>query len=203
MIEGITSMRNRLSFNIGALVALFICSAACSVSRADEPVAVPDLPEYRIGIEDVLDVAVWNVAELQKTVPVRPDGKISLPLVNDVVAAGLTPMELRDLLTKKIATYVQNPDVSVVVREIRSLKVSVIGQVHSPGRYDVKGPSTVLDALALAGGFTEFAGRRKIMILRSTGATVQHLRFDYDAAVSKGSVKNNMLVRPGDIVVVP
>ena len=185
------------------IIAVLVCASACSMSRADDPTTVADLPEYRIGIEDVLDVAVWNVAELQKTVPVRPDGKISLPLVNDVVAAGLTPMELRDQLTKKIATYVQNPDVSVVVREIRSLKVSVIGQVRSPGRYEVKGPSTVLDALALAGGFTEFAARRKVTILRSTGTTVQRLRFDYDAAVSRGSVKNNMLVRPGDIVVVP
>ncbi|MGZ5493625.1 MAG: polysaccharide biosynthesis/export family protein [Thermoanaerobaculia bacterium] len=163
-----------------------------------------DPPDYRIGIDDVLDIAVWNVAELQKTVPVRPDGKISLPLVNDVVAAGLTPMELRDALTKKIAAYVQSPDVSVVVREIRSLKVSVIGQVRAPGRYDLKGPSTVLDALALAGGFTDFAARRKITILRSAGTTVQRLSFDYDAAVSKrGAGNSNVFVRPGDIVVVP
>src|SRR5438270_1483316 len=141
-----------------SFVIFLIASSIC----ADET-----LPEYRIGIEDVLDIAVWNVAELQKTVPVRPDGKISLPLVNDVVAAGLTPMELRDQLTKKIAVYVQNPDVSVVVREIRSQKVSVLGQVKAPGRYDVKGPSTVLDALALAGGLTDFAARRRSTILRS------------------------------------
>ncbi len=166
-----------------------ICLAVCALASAEEP-------DYRIGIDDLLDIAVWNVAELQKTVPVRPDGKISLPLVNDVVAAGLTPMELRDQLTKKMATYVQNPAVSVVVREIRSLKVSVIGQVRTPGRYDIKGPSTVLDALALAGGFTEFAARRKITILRSA----QRIRFDYDAAVSRGGI---VLVKPGDVVVVP
>jgi polysaccharide export outer membrane protein len=170
-----------------------ICLALCAFARAEEP-------DYRIGIDDVLDIAVWNVAELQKTVPVRPDGKISLPLVNDVVAAGLTPMELRDQLTKKMAAYVQNPAVSVVVREIRSLKVSVIGQVRTPGRYDIKGPSTVLDALALAGGFTEFAARRKITILRSAGATAQRIHFDYDAAVSRGGV---VLVKSGDVVVVP
>ena len=187
-------MRNRL------MTSLIVCLALCSISRADEPVAVTNtLPEYRIGIDDVLDIAVWNVAELQKTVPVRPDGKISLPLVNDVVAAGLTPMELRDLLMRKIATYVQNPDVSVVVREIRSLKVSVIGQVRTPGRYDIKGPATVFDALALAGGFTEFAARRKITIIRQS----QRLRFDYDAAIANGSVNNNLFVKPGDIVVVP
>ena len=174
-----------------------ICLLLASAAVADDAASIPDPPDYRIGIDDVLDIAVWNVVELQKTVPVRPDGKISLPLVNDVVAAGLTPMELRSQLTRQMAAFVQNPDVSVVVREIRSLKISVIGQVKTPGRFDLKGPSTtVLDALALAGGFTEFASRRKITILRSS----QRLHFDYDAAVSKG---NNLLIKPGDIVVVP
>ena len=174
------------------LFTLAILLAAVSAGASES--------DYRIGIEDVLDITVWNVAELQKTVPVRPDGKISLPLVNDVIAAGLTPMELRDHLTEKIAAFVQNPDVSVVVREIRSLKVSVIGQVRSPGRYDLKGPSTVLDALALAGGFTDFAARRKITILRTTG---ERLRFDYDAAISKRGAKSNHVVKPGDVIVVP
>lgn len=197
-------MPYRLSRIVGSLViATFVFCAASPASRADDSAVTSAPSDYRIGIEDILDISVWNVAELQKTVPVRPDGKISLPLVNDVVAAGLTPMELRDQLTEKIAVYVQSPDVSVVVREIRSLKVSVMGQVRTPGRYDLKGPSTVLDALALAGGLTEFAARRKITILRSSGTTVQRFRFDYDAAVSKGSLKNNVLVKAGDIVVVP
>jgi len=121
-----------------------------------------------------------------------------------VVAAGLTPMELRKILTEKIGAYVHNPDVSVVVREIHSQKVSVIGQVHAPGRYDIKGPSTVLDALAMAGGFTDFASRRNIAILRNNGGGVERLQFDYDAAVSKrGAGKNNVVMQPGDIVVVP
>jgi polysaccharide export outer membrane protein len=183
------------------LLALLTC--AVSNAKAGDHAPVVDLPDYRIGIEDVLDIAVWNVNELQKTVPVRPDGKISFPLVNDVVAAGLTPMQLREQLTKTLATYVHDPDVSVVVREIRSLKVAVIGQVKSPGRYDIKGPSTVLDALALAGGLTEFAGRRKIMVVRAGGGKVERLRFDYDAAVSKGTADNNILVKAGDVVVVP
>jgi polysaccharide export outer membrane protein len=184
-------------------IAVFVCAAGCATTRADETATIPALPEYRIGIEDVLDISVWNVAELQKTLPVRPDGKISLPLVNDVVAAGLTPMELRDQLTKLISAFVHKPDVSVVVREIRSLKVSVIGQVRAPGRYDLKGPSTVLDALALAGGFTDFAARRKITIMRPAGNTVQRVHFDYDAVVSQGNGRNNLLLKPGDIVVVP
>lgn len=175
---------------MSALLSILMCSAAAA-------------GDYRIGIDDVLDVAVWNVAELQKTVPVRPDGKISLPLVNDIVAAGLTPMELRDALTKMLAAYVQHPNVSVVVREIRSMKMSIIGQVRAPGRYDIKGPSTVLDGLALAGGLTDFASRRRITILRSTGTAVERIPFDYDAAVSRGRVENMPLLQAGDVVVVP
>src|SRR5712691_8680226 len=118
------SVQQELSCSLRRLgIAVFVCAAACANTRADDMAAIPALPEYRIGIEDVLDIAVWNVAEMQKTLPVRPDGKISLPLVNDVVAAGLTPMELRDQLTKLISAFVHKPDVSVVVREIRSLKV--------------------------------------------------------------------------------
>lgn len=181
------------------VVCALVCLALCSSAFATDSSAAGALPEYRIGIDDVLDVAVWNVAELQKTAPVRPDGKISLPLVNDVVAAGLTPMELRDELTKLMAVFVHNPDVSVVVREIRSLKVSVLGQVKTPGRYDLKAPATVLDALALAGGLTEFAARRKITVLRSA----QRLHCDYDAAVSNRPSSSNLSLKPGDIVVVP
>lgn len=179
-----------------AVLCLILCSSAFANDSAG---SAGVLPEYRIGIDDVLDVAVWNVSELQKTVPVRPDGKISLPLVNDVVAAGLTPMELRDQLTKLMAAFVHEPDVSVVIREIRSLKVSVLGQVKTPGRYDLKAPATVLDALALAGGLTEFASRRRIMVLRSE----QRLHCDYDAAVSSGGYASNLSLKPGDIVVVP
>jgi polysaccharide export outer membrane protein len=183
-------------------VAIIATMLFAPFSRADERTAVPDQSDYRIGVEDVLDISVRNNAELQKVVPVRPDGKISLPLVNDIAAAGLTPMELRDSLTGKFAAYIQNPEVSVVVREIHSFKVSVIGSVRLPGRYELKGASTVLDALALAQGFTDFAERQKITILRRDGSTQQRFRFDYAAAV-KGSVEKNMLVKPGDIIVVP
>jgi polysaccharide export outer membrane protein len=173
----------------------------CGAAGADEPKAVADPAEFRIGIEDVLDITVRNNADLTKVVPVRPDGRISLPLINDVDAAGLTPMQLRDALSGKLATYIQNPDVSVVVREIHSFKVSVIGNVRTPGRFELRGPSTVLDALAHAQGMNEFAARRKIAILRQEGATQRRLRFDYDAAVRNG--ENNIYLKPGDIIVVP
>jgi len=184
------------------VVAVVACVAGPSFSAADEAKSAAAPPEYRIGSEDVLDISVRNNAELEKVVPVRPDGKISIPLINDVAAAGLTPMELRDVLTQKFAAYIQNPEVSVVVREIHSLKVSVIGNVKAPGRYELKGAATVLDALALATGFNEFAARRKITILRRDGATQQRIRFDYDAAV-KGDSEKNMLVKAGDIIIVP
>jgi len=187
---------------VGIVTALLICVAGPSFLQADEPKVPAAALEYRIGSEDVLDISVRNNAELEKVVPVRPDGKISLPLVNDIGAAGLTPMELRDVLTEKFAAYIQNPEVSVVVREIHSLKVSVIGNVKAPGRYELRGAATVLDALALATGFNEFAARRRITILRRDGATQQRLRFDYDAAV-KGYGEKNMLVKPGDIIIVP
>jgi polysaccharide export outer membrane protein len=185
-----------------AWIAAGVISLATSSAIADDANGPATAPEYRIGSEDVLDISVRNSPELEKVVPVRPDGKISLPLVNDVAAAGLTPMGLRDVLTEKFSTYIQNPEVAVVVREIHSLKVSVIGNVKTPGRFELKGASTVLDALALATGFNEFAARRKIVILRRDGSEQQRLRFDYDAAI-KGSGERNMLVKPGDIIVVP
>jgi polysaccharide biosynthesis/export protein len=190
--------RFRNAFSI--LAAAMLCMAQAAFADDAKPAGYP--PEYRIGIEDVLDIGLRNDTELQKVVPVRPDGKISLPLVNDVVAAGLTPMELRDVLKEKLATYVHNPEVSVVVREIHSYKVSVLGSVKTPGRYELKGPSTVLDALALAGGFTEFAARRRITILRPEVTSVQRVHFDYDAAVKKDGT-NSMFVRPGDVIIVP
>jgi polysaccharide export outer membrane protein len=197
-IAEVIPMTHTLLRTSSLLIAGLVCVAGSGLANDTAPAP---RSEYRIGVEDVLDIAVWNNAELQKTVPVRPDGKISLPLVNDVVAAGLTPMELRDVLTEKIGAFVQKPDVSVVVREIRSAKVSVIGNVRRPGRYDLRGPSTVLDALALAEGMNEFAGRRKITILRGEASAQQRLRFDYDTAVRKG--QNNILLKPGDIIVVP
>ncbi len=193
-------MNHRLLRNTAVLITVLSAIAPGS-SRADEPKAVASPPEYRIGVEDVLDISVRDNPDLTKVVPVRPDGKISLPLINDISAAGLTPMELRDALAEKFTTFIQKPEVSVVVREIHSFKVSVIGNVRMPGRYELKGASTVLDALALATGLTEFAARRKITVLRGEGATQQRVRFDYDAAVKDG--RRNMLVKPGDIIVVP
>ena len=114
---------------------------------------------YTIGSGDLLEVTVWNNAGISRTVPVRLDGKISLPLLDDVQAAGLTPKQLKDDLTRRLAKYISSPEVSVIVREIHSLQVAVIGEVNKPGRYDLKSRASVIDAIALAGGFSQFASR--------------------------------------------
>jgi polysaccharide export outer membrane protein len=159
--------------------------------------------DYQIGPEDVLDVAVWNNTSLSRTTPVRPDGKISLPLLNDIEAAGLTPMQLRDLISKKLTEYMPNPEVSVIVREVNHFKVSVLGEVKKPGRYDFKGQVTVLDAIALAGGLNDFAARSRIVILRNNGSGSNRIPVNYNKVVAGSAEQENFVLQPGDIVFVP
>jgi polysaccharide export outer membrane protein len=169
------------------------------------------LPEdFRIGPEDVLQISVWKNDALSRTVPVRPDGKISLPLLNDVHVAGLTPLELQAVLVKQFAEYLPAPEVTVIVTEVRSVKFSVIGEVARPGRYEVKSRITVLDAIALAGGFTMFASRSQITILRPEGGTIKRIRFNLNKLVADGvltaaggSAEDGVYLRPGDTIFVP
>jgi polysaccharide export outer membrane protein len=171
-----------------------------------------DQSQYRIGPEDMLAIAVWQNQDLTRTVPVRPDGHISLPLVNDVPAAGLTPMELRDLLKQKLAEYAPGAEISVIVAEVNSFKVSVMGKVQRPDRYLLKSPTTVLDVLALAGGFQDFANQEKVVVLRPepffvqgkpSGQTFRRLYMNYKKVIGAGGETENFALQPGDIVVVP
>ena len=114
---------------------------------------------FQIGPEDILDISVWKNPELSRIVPVRPDGKVSLPLVNDIQAAGLTPATLRKQVTERLSEFIPAPEVSVMVREVHSRKVAVVGAVKTPGRFELKSPMTVLEVIALAQGFTDFAAR--------------------------------------------
>ena len=155
---------------------------------------------YRIGPEDMLQISVWKNEALSRAVPVRPDGKISLPLLNDVQAAGLTALELREVLTQKLAEYIPSPEVSVIVSDVRSFKVSVMGEVAHPGRFEFKSWTTVLDVLALAGGFTQFATRSRIVILRPEGTTMKRIPFNYNKVAGD---QENFYLRNGDIVLVP
>ena len=161
--------------------------------------AAPDV--YRIGPEDALQISVWKNDSLTRAVQVRPDGKISLPLLNDVQAAGLSALELRDVLSQKLAAYMPNPEVSVIVSDIRSFKVSVIGEINRPGRLELRSWTTVLDALALSGGFTQFASRSKIVILQPDGKTMKRIPFNYNKALD--GEQPNFYLRNGDIILVP
>ncbi len=170
---------------------------APAVGAADRDSGSGASDVYRIGPEDMLQISVWKNEAMSRTVPVRPDGKISLPLVNDVQAAGLTALELRDVLTQKLVEYIPSPEVSVIVSDVRSFKVSVIGEVARAGRFDLKSWTTVLDALALAGGFTQFAARSRIVILRPEGTTVKRIPFNYDKVIKTPEGLMGRLIRPG------
>jgi polysaccharide export outer membrane protein len=187
------------TIGIGCLAALVVLPAAPRAQSAEASAPA----EYVIGPEDVLDVAVWSSPEISRTVPVRPDGKISLPLLNDVQASGLTPMQLRDTLVQALGTYIPTPTVSVIVREVHSFKVTVIGEVKTAGRYELKSRSTVLDVLAMAGGLTQYAARARIVVLRQEGGSTRELPFPYDKLTGRGGQQENFCLKPGDIVLVP
>jgi len=171
--------------------------------RPADPRSVEMSAAYQIGPEDLLDISVWKNVELSRVVPVRPDGKVSLPLVNDIQAAGLTPGELRDQITTKLAEYIPAPEVSVMVREVHSRKVAVVGAVKMPGRYEMKSPMTVLEAIALAQGLTDFASRDRIVVLRDVNGKTTQIPFNYRKIGDDGAPQQNFFLRAGDIVVVP
>lgn len=172
---------------------------AVSVAK---PIAPAVRGEYVIGPEDILDISVWNNTAISRTVPVRPDGMISLPLLNDVRASGQTPLQLREDLMRRLTEYIPNPEVSVIVREVHSAMVAVLGSVRKPGRFDLKTGSTVLDLLALAEGISEFASPSRIVVLRKENGVTRQLRFNYNKVTTAGQ-QENFLLAPGDIIVVP
>jgi polysaccharide export outer membrane protein len=159
---------------------------------------------YRIGADDVLTVNVWHEPEVSRNVPVRPDGKISLPLVGDVQAAGMTPTELKTELETRFTKFLTNPDVSVIVAEIRSQRVNVLGQVFRPGTYALIPPMSVIDAVATAGGLREFAKSNKIYVLRTlpTGE-VERIKVQYNNVLKGKHGSADVILQTRDTVVVP
>lgn len=159
--------------------------------------------DYKIGPQDVLRIDVWKEAEISRTTPVRPDGRISLPLLNDVQAAGLTPTQLAGVITEGLKKYITNPQVTVGVTEINSRRVYVTGEVTKPGAFALQSGMTVLQALTGAGGFTQFAKIKGIYVLRTEdGKQVKH-SFNYKDVVSGKHPENNIVLQPGDVIVVP
>jgi polysaccharide biosynthesis/export protein len=160
-------------------------------------------PNYIIGPQDVLDIDVWKEGELTRTVPVRPDGKISLPLVNDVQAAGLTPIQLSEELSTKLEKFMTNPQVTVIVTVINSQRIYILGEMTRPGAYPLLPGMTVLQALSSAGGFTIFANSKKIYVLRSEGGKQEKFPFNYKEVVKGKNAEQNIVLKAGDQIVVP
>jgi polysaccharide export outer membrane protein len=177
-------------------------SAAASNAAVEHQSAATD-PHYKIGAQDVLDVSVWKEPDLSRLVPVRPDGKISLPLLNDVQAVGLTPTELAAQITAGLDKYMTNPQVTVIVNQINSQRVYILGEVGHAGAYGLLPGMTILQALSNAGGFTAFANLKNIYVLRPDNGKQQKLMFNYKEVISGKQSEQNIELRPGDTIVVP
>lgn len=166
--------------------------------------ATPVAPDsYRIGMDDSLSISVWHEPELSSVVVVRPDGVITLPLINEVNVVGLKPIELQELLTEKLKSYVSEPQVTVIVTGIKSRKVYLVGQVAKQGSYPLEGNETVLQLLATSGGVGPFAKTGSIYVLRGEQGKQVRIPFKYKKALQGRSGNGDILLQPGDVVVVP
>ena len=176
-------------------------AAAAAAPATVAPVTPP--PGFVIGPDDILTIVYWREKDLSADVVVRPDGMISLPLLNDVRAEGLTPEQLRVALTTAASKFVEEPTVTVVVKSINSRKVFVTGQVGKPGPYPLGGPTTVIQILSTAGGLAEYAKKSKIMVLRTEGGKSVALPFNYEEVMQGKRLQQNVELRPGDTILVP
>jgi polysaccharide export outer membrane protein len=167
----------------------------------ETPAKLP--PGYVIGVDDHLAISFWRDKELSADVVVRPDGRISLPLLNEVQAAGLTPEQLRGALVQAAEALMNDPNATVVVKEIHSRRAFITGNVEKPGMYPLNVPMTVVQLIATAGGLREFVAGKNIVILRREGGQDVRFPFDYPAVVSGRRLQQNIELRPGDTVIVP
>ena len=175
-------------------------SAATNVT-ANGAAAVP--ADYSIGPEDVLSIVYWHEKDMTSDVTVRPDGKISLPLLNDVPAAGLTPAQLRDRLIDASKKFFEDPSVTVVVKEMNSRKVFITGEVVKPGSYPLTGPTTVLQLISIAGGLRDYADSKNIVIIHTENGRPTSYLFNYKDVVSRRNLRQNIELKSGDTIIVP
>jgi polysaccharide export outer membrane protein len=200
--------RRFVSFAAAAAMAAFCAAAPLAADDPKDKKPAPQAPrlieeEYRLGPGDKLRIEVYKDPQLSQSVQVRPDGKITLPLIGDLEATGHTPIELRDTIARSLKEYITNPTVTVIVVEALASQVYVMGEVTNPGTMQLHGPTTILQALAMAGGFKEFANTKDVKVLRpkGTGNNVETLRFNYKDVLN-GDAKPFYL-RSGDTVIVP
>lgn len=186
--------------NAGTMVP----AAAQAVEKTDKASLIVT-QEYWIGPEDVLDITVWRNADLSKQVLVRPDGRISLPLIGDITAVGKTAVQLAEAISEKLKEFKENPQVSIVVKEVNSYAVYVLGEVARPARYPLKSKTTILQAITLAGGFMPTAARNKLVVFRfgENGEKDVKIRASYDDIVLRDGAGQNITLKPGDTLVVP
>jgi len=186
-----------------ALIAPSFNGAAASEHREEAT------SDYVIGPEDVLEISVWKNADLSKTLTVRPDGKISLPLIGDIQAAGLTPEELRDNIVNRLNEYQETAIASVIVLSVNSYRIFILGEVKTPGTYLLKAKTTILQAISLAGGFTQFASKNKIVLVRRNnnedgGPEEKRISISFsDLVYGDEKTDKNLVLKPGDTIFVP
>jgi polysaccharide biosynthesis/export protein len=160
--------------------------------------------DYQIGVDDQLEINVWNESELKQTLPVRSDGKITLPLIGDIQAAGQTPARLQQAIADRLKAFIQHPDVSVMVLQMNSRKFNILGRVARPGSYPLTATTTVLDAIAVAGGFQDFAKQKDVYVLRKDHLGHEfRIPFNYKAVIKGDHPEENIALEPHDTVVVP
>lgn len=184
---------------VSAIAYLILVGSAASASDVEPP------PEQRYIIQpnDVLEVFVWQEPDLTRKVTVRPDGFVSIPLVQDLQAAGTTPAELKTRLENKLKDYLPAPNVTIVVDAIQSYRIYVVGKVQKPGSITVEKPVTVLQALSLAGGFQDYAKESEIVVIRNNGKESSVLDFNYRDVIHGKNPAQNIMLRSGDVVAVP
>jgi len=173
-------------------------------SDASQSRAVQVGSDFRVGPGDMLDILVWKEPEVSSTVPIRPDGKISLPLINDLEVTGKTPLEIQAIVIEKLTPFINSPNVTVTVRQVNSKKVYILGEVAHTGAFQILQPTTVLQILTEAGGLRPFAKEKDIYVLRvGANGQQQKFRFNYKDVIKGQKMEQNIILEPGDTIVVP
>ena len=200
-------MIKRMALFIMLLLAALGAAAQAQENATKKPsgtsVSATDDPNYIIGAQDILDINVWKEPELTRVVPVRPDGKISMPLLNDVQAAGLTPMTLAANITASLKKFVSDPQVTIVVTQMNSQRIYILGEVARPGAFPLLPGMTMLEGLSSAGGFTQFANIKKIYLLRKVNGKMEKYPFNYKDVIHGKAPEQNVSLKAGDTIVVP
>ena len=190
-------------FQAALSISMILMILGAASAAFPQGTAASQWEPYLIGLGDILEVSVWKNAELAVRVPVRPDGRISLPLVGEVEVAGLTPSAVRDLLAEKYQDFITGPGVSVVVAEINSRKIFIMGEVTSSGVYDIVQPTRLMQALAMAGGLTNFAKKDQVVLLRDVDGEQQRTVLSIKEIESGKNLDGNIRLWPGDTIIVP